>query len=99
MSRDGVNLKEGSQAMDTQKLLQKTHLPPILTQESMNVHNLLLLFHLPTRCTKGKNTLIDYSNPHVVISFEYLDIQRRKTIEKVVTEEIRTVVMFNVVRV
>jgi hypothetical protein len=67
--------------MDTQKLLQKIQLPPILTQESMNVHNLLLLFHLPARCTKGKYPLIDYSNSHVVINFEYLDILRRKTIE------------------
>jgi hypothetical protein len=60
------------------KLLQKTQLPPNLTHESMKVHNLLLLFHLLTRCTKGKKPLIDYSQSHVVTSFEYLDILRRK---------------------
>jgi hypothetical protein len=46
MEIDVVNLNEGSHAMDTQKLLQKTLLLPILTQESMRVHNLLLLFNL-----------------------------------------------------
>jgi hypothetical protein len=37
----------------------------------------------------GKESLIDYSQSHVVISSKYLDILRRKTVEKVAIEEIR----------
>ncbi len=55
----------------------------------MRVHNLLLLFYLPTRHTKGKDPLIDYFKSHVVTSFEYLDILRKKTMEKVDIEEIK----------
>jgi hypothetical protein len=40
----------------------------------MKVHNLLLLLHLPTKHTKGKEPLINYAQSHVVISSKYLDI-------------------------
>jgi hypothetical protein len=56
----------------------------------MRVHNLLSLPHLLERHTKGKKSLIDYSQSHFVINFEYLNILRRKTMEKVLVEEIRT---------
>jgi len=46
--------------------------------------------HLLERHTKGKKSLIDYSQSHFVINFEYLNILRRKTMEKVLVEEIRT---------
>jgi hypothetical protein len=55
----------------------------------MRVHNLLLLLHLPIICTEGEKTLIDYFQSHVVTSSEYLDILRKKTIKKVVVEEIK----------
>jgi hypothetical protein len=55
----------------------------------MRVHNLLLLPHLLARHTKKKKPLIDYFQSHVVTSFEYLDILRKKTIEKVVVKEIK----------
>jgi hypothetical protein len=55
----------------------------------MKVHNLLLLLHLLARCTKGKEPLIDYSQSHIVTSFKYIDILRRKTMEDAGTEEIR----------
>jgi hypothetical protein len=88
--------------MDTLELLQETQLPPNLTQESMKVYNLLLLFHLPTRCTKGKEPSIDYSQSHVVNNSEYLDILRNKTMKKKVQrkskqakERIRKIVKLN----
>jgi hypothetical protein len=84
-----INLDEGNQIMDIQELLQEIQLPPNLTQEFMRVHNLLSFLHLPTRHTNGKEPLIVYFQSHVVTSFEYLDILRRKTMEKVVAEEIR----------
>jgi hypothetical protein len=56
----------------------------------MRLHNLLSLPHLLKRDTKGKKSLIDYSQSHFVISFEYLNILRRKKMEKVLAEEIRT---------
>ncbi len=55
----------------------------------MKVHNLLSLSHLHTKHTKGKKPLINYFQSHIVINFEYLDILRRKTMEKVITKEIK----------
>jgi hypothetical protein len=86
---DVVNLSKGSHATDTRKLLQEIQLLPSMTQESMKVHNLLLLSRLPTKHTKGKESLIDYSQSCVMISSEYLDIIRKKTMGKAATEEIR----------
>jgi hypothetical protein len=60
-----------------------------MTQESMSMYNLLLLFCLPTRHTKGKEPLVDYSQPHVVTSFKYLDILTKKTMENKIIKEIR----------
>jgi hypothetical protein len=86
---DIVNLDDGNQAMDTQEFLQETQLPPNLTQESMKVHNLLLLLHLPARCAKGKEPSIDYSRSHIVTNYEYLDIPKKKNNEKESTKEIK----------
>jgi hypothetical protein len=57
----------------------------------MRVHNLLVLFHLLTRHTKGKEPLIDYFQSHVVTSYEYLDILLGESQwKKEVVKEIRT---------
>jgi hypothetical protein len=48
-----------------------------------------MLPHLLARRIKGKEPLIDYSQSHIVISFEYFDILRIKTMENVVVEEIK----------
>jgi hypothetical protein len=48
-----------------------------------------LFIHLPARRTNGKEPLIDYSQSHIVTSFEYLDILRRKSMEKVAAKEIK----------
>jgi hypothetical protein len=56
-------------------------------QESVKVHNLLSLLHLPIRCIKGKKPLIDYSQPHVITSFQYLNIIRKKKMEKAIIKE------------
>ncbi len=63
---------------------------PNLTQKSMRVHYPLSLPHLLATHTKGKEPLNNYSQSHVVTSFEYLDILRRKTMEKIVAKEIKT---------
>ncbi len=55
---------------------RKTQLPLNVTQESMKVHNLLSMLHLLAKHTKGKKPLI------VVINSKYLDILRRKVMEK-----------------
>jgi len=60
-----------------------------VTQKSMKVHNLLSLFHLPIKHTKGKEPLIDCFQMHVVISSKYLNILRRKTMKKIVAKEIK----------
>ncbi len=71
------------------ELVQKTQSLPNLTLEAMRLHNLLSLPYLPTRCIRGKETLDDYFQSHVVISIKYLNILRKKTMDKVVSEEIR----------
>jgi len=55
----------------------------------MKVHNLLLLPCLLIRNTKGKEPLIDYSQSHIMTSFEYFNILRRKVMEKIIVKEIR----------
>jgi len=55
----------------------------------MKMHILLSLFHLPIRHTKGKYPLIVYSQSHVVTNFKYLDILRRKAVEKAIAKEIK----------
>jgi hypothetical protein len=47
------------------------------------------LSRLLARHTKGKEPLVDYSQSHVVINFEYMDILRRKIMEKAIAKEIR----------
>ncbi len=80
-----VNLDEGS----LKGGLEETQQFPNLIQESMRMHNLISLPLLLARHTKGKEPLIDYSQSHVVTNFEYLDIIKKKTMEKVIVEEIR----------
>jgi hypothetical protein len=88
LSPDVVNFDEGS-FENIQELLQETQMSPNVTQESMRVHKLMLLLDLLVKHTKGKKPLIDYSQSHVMISSEYLNILRRKTMEKAIVEEIR----------
>jgi hypothetical protein len=68
--------------------VQKTQNLPNLTQEAMRLHNLLSLPYLPTRHIRGKEPLDDYFQSHVVTSIKYLNILRKKTMDKVVVEEI-----------
>jgi len=55
----------------------------------MRMHNLMSLLLLLAIHIKGKEPLIDYSQSHVVFSFEYLDIIKKKTMEKVIAKEIK----------
>jgi hypothetical protein len=55
----------------------------------MCFHNLLSLLHLLTRNTKGKESLIDYSQSHLLTSTTYLNILKEKIIDKVVIKEIK----------
>jgi hypothetical protein len=49
--------------------------------ESMRIHNLLSLPHLPTKQTKGKEPLIEYFPSHVITFEEYFFILK-KNMEK-----------------
>jgi hypothetical protein len=69
--------------------LEEAQQSPNLTQESMRMHNLMSLPCLPIRHTKGKEPLVDYSQSHVVTSFRYLDILKKKTMEKAIAKEIK----------
>jgi len=55
----------------------------------MRMHNLLLLLCLLVRHTKGKEPLLDYSQSHFVTNSKYLDIPKKKTMEKAIAKEIR----------
>jgi hypothetical protein len=50
---------------------------------------MLSLLHLLTRWTRGKEPLVDYSQSHVVIFAKYLNILRKKTMDKATTKEIK----------
>jgi hypothetical protein len=80
-----VDLNEGS----PKSSFEETQQFPNLIQESMRMHNLMSLPCLLARHTKGKEPLVDYSQSHVVTSFEYLDILKKKTMEKAIAKEIR----------
>jgi hypothetical protein len=54
----------------------------------MRLHNLLSLTHLPPRCIRGKEPLVDYFQSHVIF-VEYSNILRRKAMDKVAVEETR----------
>jgi hypothetical protein len=69
--------------------VQEARSPPNLTQEAMRLHNLLSLLHLPTRCTRGKGPLVYYFYSHFVTFVEYLNILRKKTMDKEIVEEIK----------
>jgi hypothetical protein len=53
-----------------------------LTQEEMQLHNLLALPCLPPRPTQGRKQLVDYFKSHVVTSIEYLGILLKKQLTK-----------------
>jgi hypothetical protein len=55
----------------------------------MRLHNLLSLLHLPPRRTRGKEPLVDYFQSHVVTFVKYLNILKRKAMDKETTKEIR----------
>jgi hypothetical protein len=46
-------------------------------------------FTYKTNKRKGKKPLVDYSHSHVVTYDEYLNIMRKKAMDKVITKEIR----------
>jgi hypothetical protein len=58
-----------------------------LTQEAMQLHNLLALPHLLARPTQGKELLMDYFRSHVATSIEYLRVLQKKVIDKAITKE------------
>jgi hypothetical protein len=53
----------------------------------MKIHNLLSLPHLPTKQTKGKESLVDYSPSHVVTFGEYIVILKEKNMDKAIVNE------------
>jgi hypothetical protein len=53
------------------------------------MHNLFSLPHLLAIHTKGKEPLIDYSQYHIVTSNQYLNIMRKKAMDKATTREIK----------
>jgi hypothetical protein len=56
----------------------------------MKMHQLLLFApHPPTKQTKKKEPLMDYSQFHVMINVEYLTIMCKKVMEKATTKIIR----------
>jgi hypothetical protein len=44
--------------------------------------------HLITKLTRGKKPLIDYFQSHVMITIEYLNILKGKTLNKPIVEKI-----------
>ncbi len=54
----------------------------------MRLHNFFSLPHLLTRCTRGREPLIDYSQSHVVTFIKYVNIPRKKNMDMATTEEI-----------
>jgi hypothetical protein len=52
------------------------------------MHNLFSLLHLPTRQTNGIKSLVDYSQSHVVTFDKYLNIMRKKAMDKAIAKEI-----------
>ncbi len=51
--------------------------------------DLLSLPTLPTRIKHGKESLVDYSNSHVVTSNQYLIVLKQKALDKGVADKIR----------
>jgi hypothetical protein len=54
----------------------------------MSMHNFFFI-RLFTRQTKGKKTLVDYSQSHVVTSYQNLNIMWKKTMDKTTAIEIK----------
>jgi hypothetical protein len=52
------------------------------------MHNLFSFLRLLTRQTKGKEPLVDYSQSHVVTSYQNLNIMLKKTMDKAIAKEI-----------
>jgi hypothetical protein len=55
----------------------------------MSMHNLFLFVCLLTSWAKGKEPLVDYSQSHVVTSYQNLNIMLKKTMDKTTAKEIR----------
>ncbi len=59
------------------------------THEALAGNNLLSLPHLLTRRTSGRESLVDYSQSHVVTSEEYLTIMWQEVMNKEVAKLFR----------
>jgi hypothetical protein len=55
----------------------------------MRLHNLLSLPHLLVRHTRVEEPLVDYFQSYVVTCVEYLNIQRKETMDKTIAKEIK----------
>lgn len=53
----------------------------------MSMHNLFSMLRLPTRQTKGKEPLVDYSQSHVVTYDQYLDRMWKMAMDKAIVGE------------
>jgi hypothetical protein len=53
-----------------------------IIQQGLANGNLFTLFHLPTRKTQGRESLVDYFESHVMTLEEYLSKMPQKTLEK-----------------
>ncbi len=61
--------------------VQQVHHPIVAAQEPISFANLLSLPHLPTRKTRRKNPLMDYSQSYLVTSSEYFNILQKKNLK------------------
>jgi len=68
------------------KIEFQTELYELMRFGKFVMFSLLCLF---TRQITGRKPLVDYSQSHVVTSNQYLDIVRKKTMDKTIAEEIR----------
>jgi len=59
------------------------------TQGVTKLGDLLSLPRLPTKKIHGKESLMDYSNSHVVTSNQYLIVLKQKALDKEVVDKIR----------
>jgi hypothetical protein len=55
----------------------------------MCIHNLFSLPCVPAIQKKGKEPLVDYSQSHVVTSYQYLNIMQKKVMEKTIIKKIK----------
>jgi hypothetical protein len=53
------------------------------------MHNIFSFLHLLTKQTKEREPLVDYSQSHVITSYQNLNIMLKKTMNKTTTKEIK----------